>query len=288
MGFYKRLSVKLFGWLAGRTLSNFKSLEPQIRGAGMNILLKVWVSIIYLSVFLAYTLSLVSVFIANMFFEFETTEFVYYAIFIPILVASFTFVILYVYPAQKAKSVKKSIDNNLPFALIHMEAVTSSGIPPEFMFELISRFKEYGKLSEQMGLVVRNIKTFGMSSVSAVYDVAKRTPSKELRQILNGIGSTIERGGDLSRYLKEMSEKTLFDYRMKREKYSKTLSALSDIYTALLITGPLMIISVIVMMNIIGGDIFGLGIAPAIFVMILIITMANIVYLVFLEISCPG
>jgi len=282
---YKKLSLKCFGWLADRSLASFKSLEPPLRSSGINMLLKAWVSIIYFSVFIAYVFSLASVLLLSTVFAFDIIQFIYFTLFLPVLVASLVFVILYLYPAHKAKSIKKSIDANLPFALIHMSAVISSGIPPEFMFELISKFKEYGKLSEQMELIVRNMKTFGMSSVSAITDVANRTPSKELKHILSGIASTIERGGNLVYYLKEMSEKTLFEYRLKKEKYSKTLSTLLDIYTALLITGPLMLISVMVMMNMIGGDVFGMGIDQAMFFMLVFVIAANVLYLVFLEMT---
>jgi flagellar protein FlaJ len=286
--YYKKLSIKYFGKFADRSLNNYDFLEKQLHGAGISMLLKAWVSMIYMTVSLVYVLSLLIVLVVSPFMALGVIDFLYYVIFLPILIASLAFVAMYLYPAQRAKSAKKSIDSNLPFALIHMSAIVSSGIPPEFMFHIMSKFKDYGKITDQMKRIVRNMKTFGMSSVAAVNNVAKTTPSKELRQILGGISSTIEKGGDLSYYLKEMSEKTLFDYRIEREKHSKTLSVLSDVYTALLITGPLMIISVIVMMNMIGGDVFGLTAADAMLLMVAIVAAANIIYLLFLEVTYPG
>ena len=285
---YRKLSVRMFGWLARITENSFSSIEPQLRSAGISMLLRTWVSIVYMTVFLVYSISLALVLSLHLVIGFEGIEMIYYIIFVPVLTASLAFLTIYLYPAQKAKSAAKSIESNLPFALIHMSALSSSGIPPEFMFELLSRFREYGEMSRQMALVSRNIKTFGMSSVAALTNVASTTPSKTLKQILNGIASIIERGGNLEYYLNEMSEKTLFDYRMRREKYSKTLSTLSDVYTALLITAPLMLISVVVMMNMIGGDIFGLGIGESMILMIGFVVAANVIYLAFLEMSYPG
>jgi flagellar protein FlaJ len=285
---YKRLSIRYFGRFADMSLNSYEFLEKQLQGAGISMLLKAWVSMMYMTVLLVYILSLATVLIISPFIAFEVIDFLYYVLFVPILIAALAFVAIYLYPAQRAKSAKKSIDSNLPFALIHMNAIVSSGIPPEFMFSIMSKFRDYGKITDQMRRIVSNMKTFGMSSVAALNNVAKTTPSRELRQILGGISSTIEKGGDLSYYLKEMSEKTLFDYRMQREKHSKTLSVLSDVYTALLITGPLMIIAVIVMMNMIGGDIFGLGAADAMFLMVAIVAAANVVYLLFLEATYPG
>jgi flagellar protein FlaJ len=170
-----------------------------------------------------------------------------------------------------------------------MDSIASSGIPTEFMFELLGNLKEYGEVSRQARLVVRNIKTFGMSSVAALNDVAQRTPSPAFKQVLTGISSTVAKGGNLPDFLGEMSDKNLFDYRIKREQFVKTLATFADIYTAVMIAAPLMMLSVLVMMNIIGGDIFGMTIPDVISLMTYIIIPAmNIGFLAFVHMSYPG
>ncbi len=83
--------------------------------------------------------------------------------------------------------------------------------------------------------------------------------------MLQGIAATIERGGDLAEFLRAMSEKSLFDYRIQRDKYIKSLTTYADIYTAVLVAAPLILLSVLGILNIIGGDILGLGIMDFIF-----------------------
>jgi len=286
---YKRLSLRLFGGIAKATMESFESLGPHLKGANINILLNAWVSMMYLAVILAYVASLVVMLVVSSFLALDLVMTVYYVVFVPVLVASFSFVIFYIYPMQREKGIKKSIDANLPFALIHMDSVSSSGIPPEFMFDLLSRLKEYGDISRQAGLVIRNIKTFGMSSIAAIDDVASRTPSPEFKQILLGMSSTISKGGNLSSYLKEMSDKSLFDYRMRREKYSKTLGTMSDIYTAVMIAAPLIMLSVLVMMNVISGDVFGMRIPDVINLMAYVgIPLINILFITFIHVTHPG
>jgi flagellar protein FlaJ len=286
---YKRLSVKLFGGLAKGSEKSFKSLGPWLKGAGIHMLLKSYISIIYMTTAVAFVVSLVATLTLVPLFVEDLVILVYYVVFAPVLSASFVFLLMYIYPSQRYKSVRRSIDNNLPFALIHMDSISSSGIPTEFMFELLGKLKEYGEVSSQARLVVRNIKTFGMSSVSAINDVAERTPSPALKQVLTGISSTTAKGGNLSGFLKEMSEKNLFDYRLKRERYVKTLSTYADIYTAVLIAAPLMMLSVLVIMNIIGGDVMGMTIPDAIWMMTYIaVPLLNIGFLAFLHTSHPG
>ncbi len=288
-GAYKRLSVRVFGGFAKSSENSFRSIGPWMKGAGIHMLARTYISMIYMTTVLAYIAGLATALVLSSLFVEDLVMMVYYVTFGPVLGASVVFMLLYIYPSSRYKSARRSIDNNLPFALIHMDSISSSGIPTEFMFELLGKLKEYGEISRQSRLVMRNIKTFGMSSISAINDVAEKSPSPAFRQVLTGISSTVGKGGNLSGYLKEMSEKNLFEYRMSREKYVKTLSTYADVYTAVLIAAPLMFLSVLVMMNVIGGDVLGMAIPDFINLMTYVIVPAmNIGFLAFLHTSHPG
>ena len=62
---YKKVSLKVFGRLADRMLSSFEGLKPHLRGSGIGMFLRTWVSIILLSVLVAYLLSLGLFFAVN-------------------------------------------------------------------------------------------------------------------------------------------------------------------------------------------------------------------------------
>jgi archaellum biogenesis protein FlaJ (TadC family) len=286
---YEKTSRAAFGRLVDKYIVNFEPLKRHLRGARINVLLKTWVSVIFFTTMLAYFATLAAVIILGMFIEFFFLLFLVIIVFIPVLGASFTFLLMYMYPIQKARSRANSIENNLPFAVTHMSATASSGIPPEFMFNLIAGFEEYGEISKEAQMVVKNIRSFGSSSVAAMKNVASQTPSKELRDILLGITSTIETGGNLSAYLKEMSDKALFDYRIKREKYLKTLSTYADIYTALLVAAPLFLLSTLATMSIIGGDIMGFSTGEIVMIMTwAVLPIMNTAFLAFIHVTYPG
>ena len=125
--------------------------------------------------------------------------------------------------------------------------------------------------------------------MSAIDDVASKTPSAALKQVLSGISSTTAKGGNLPGFLREMSEKNLFEYRIKREQYVKTLSTLADVYTAVMIAAPLMMLAVLVMMNLIGGDVMGMTIPGAINLMTYVaVPLMNVAFLAFIHFSYPG
>ena len=292
MGFsesYRKLSVKVFGPLVDRTISSFENLRIPLIGSGTSVLLRSWVSMTYMSTALTYISSLLVTFVLSVYLVTDFVIFLYLTLFVPILAAAFIFLGFYLYPSQKARSVQKSIEIDLPFALSHMSAIASSGIPPEFMFQLITGFEEYKGISQEAKMIVRNIKTLGMSSVTAIEDVAKKTPSPALKQVLNGMAITIEKGGNVVRYLKEMADKSLFDYRLKREQYLKTLSTYADIYTALLVAAPLMMLAVLGVMSIIGGEVLGLGIQDMIqLITWVLLPFLNVIFLMFIHITYPG
>jgi flagellar protein FlaJ len=287
---YRKISLILFGDLVEKYIESFKPLEPHIKNANMKILLKTWVSILFFSTFIAFTLSAISIYVVLTYLvQVEAYIYVFSVIFFPVFVGSIVFIIFYLYPVEKERSRQKSIDNNLPFAITHMAAISSSGIPTEFMFELLTGFKEYGEITHDSKLIMRNIKTFGMSSVDAIKDVADRTPAQSFREVLLGIVSTIESGGNMIEYLHGMAEKSLFDYRIKREKYLKTLSTYADIYTALLVAAPLMMLSMLATMSIIGGSVMGMTIDELIMLITwVLLPVLNLAFLAFIHVTYPG
>ncbi|MCK4531241.1 MAG: type II secretion system F family protein [Candidatus Aenigmarchaeota archaeon] len=256
----------------------------------MKVLLKTWVGMLFFTTLLSLVVSFISIFVFLTFLiEVEFYIYIFSVIFFPVFVASIVFIILYLYPVQRENARKKSIENNLPFAITHMAAIASSGIPTEFIFELLTGFEEYGEITEDSKLIMRNIKTFGMSSVDALKDIAERTPSQNFRDILLGIVSTTESGGNMVEYLRQMADKALFDYRIKREKYLKTLSTYADIYTALLVAAPLMMLSLLATMSIIGGTVMGLTINELMLLITwVMLPVLNTGFIIFIHVTYPG
>lgn len=286
---YYKLSDSIFGGLARRYESSFSPIKPFLVSSSMNIVLRTWVSTIFMTSLLALLTAFAFIVMIQVIMGFVVEVLIYLLFFVPVLTASVTFAVMYIYPQQKTRSMEKRIEIDLPFALSHMNAITSSGVPPEYMFELLVGFEEYGAISDQARLVVRNIKEFGMSSVKSLKNVAQRSPSKSLSEVLSGMASTIEKGGNLARYLEEMSEKALFDYRIKREEYMHTLSMYADIYTALLVAAPLMMLAVLAILSMLGGLVFGLTVEQLIMLItFVLLPLMNMIFLLFVHLTYPG
>ena len=175
-------------------------------------------------------------------------------IIVPLSVFSFIFLLFYIYPFPSIAQKKRSIDSNLPFAINHMSAIASSGVPPEKAFEMLVEFGDYGGITEESKMIVRRIKVMGEDITTAIHYVAKKTPSESFKELLYGILSIIESGGNLKDYLEEMSEIALFNYKLSRKRYVETLSTYADIYTVILIAVPMFLVSILAVMNIVPGS----------------------------------
>jgi flagellar protein FlaJ len=189
---------------------------------------------------------------------------------------------------MRAKSRKRSINTNLPFAIDHMSSVISSGVSPATMFKLISNSKEYGEISIEIDKVSNYVEFFGYDILTALRAVALITPSEEFKEFIDGFVSTIETGGDLKGYLAQKSSEALLNYRLERQKYVEALSTYSDIYTGVLIAAPLFFVIALSLVSVIGGNIGGFSVGTIIsFGTYLIIPLLNMAFLIFLEASQP-
>jgi flagellar protein FlaJ len=283
--YYKKIAIKLFGWLPKKYPEITKSLKSTIPKSGLTISTKNYVSIVSLLTFTVYLLSLMILMVLNLIvLSLNIFLMISTIIFIPLLIGAVVFIFGFFYPHQKVLSRGRNIDSNLPFAIAHMGAIAASGIPPSAIFKLLSKFKEYGVLSEEMQKIVRNIEAFGLDPMSAMKEVAKRTPSGKFKQLLLGLVSTIESGGDLKTYLKNAGEQSVFRWRMKREKYLQQLSTYAEFYTGLLIAAPLFIISLFSVMYMIQPELGGFDILQIMKISIYaLIPLLNLGFLAFLQ-----
>lgn len=284
---YSNIAHRIFGWVPERFPSILKLVEFTLPKSGIDIPKKTYISIVCLTVFLTYLVSLVvSISLLLTFFKLEILMATLIIVFAPFITGILTFMIGMFYPYQKVMSRKKSISTNLPFAIAHMGAIAASGVPPTVVFKLLSRFEEYDVLAEEMKKITRNIEVFGLDPMSAIREVAKRTPSGKLRQLLLGLVSTMEGGGNIKTYLKNAGEQALFTWRMKRQKYVQQLSTYAEFYTGLLIAAPLFLISLFSVMYMIQPQLGGFDILKLMKLSIyLVVPGLNVGFLVFLQLT---
>ena len=195
-----------------------------------------------------------------------------------------TFAAMYLYPSLERKSAEGKIDIELPFAAIHMAAISGSMINPIKIFEIVINTKEYPAIEKEFTKILNNINVYGSDLVGALKDGAKNTSSKKLSEMLNGLSTTINSGGDLPKFFDKRSQTLLFEYKINREKSSKAAETFMDIYISVVIAAPMVLMLLLMMMKISGLGL-NISVSAITLIMVLGVTMINIVFITFLHVK---
>ncbi len=195
-----------------------------------------------------------------------------------------TLLAMYIYPTLEKQSIENKINQELPFAAIHMSSISGSMIEPSKIFSVIISTGEYPYLNKEFTKLLNEVNVFGYDLVTALRNIAFNSPSKKLSELLNGLATTITSGGDLSEFFDKRSQTLLFDYRIEREKATKSAETFMDIYISVVIASPMILMLLLIMMKISGLGI-SLSTTAISLLMVAGVAIVNIIFLVFLQLK---
>jgi flagellar protein FlaJ len=284
------VAYQVMGDKSDRFMPLFKDLERTLQQSGLRINFKAYVSLTVLSSLLitasvAIVLPVMLVVVSNMalasalLFGFGGALFTW----------AFTIIGFYLYPVYCADKHKRELDDELPFTSGYMAILASAGVSPEKIFYSLSNLDVPLAASTEAKEVIKNINLFGLDIISALEKTSSRTPSKKFRDTLEGIISTIHTGGNLGGFLREKFRTAMKLKKLNLKKYSDNLSVLSEVYVALLLTGPLLLVIMVSVMSVLGGG--GLGLlSPDLLLSLLtylLIPVCAVIFLIILDSTSP-
>jgi len=197
-----------------------------------------------------------------------------------------TFLIGYSYPSMERQHLENRIDQELPFAVINMSAISGSMVEPSKIFNIMILTKEYPFLEKEFIKLINEINILGYDLVTALKNNALNSPSKKLAELYNGLATTIDSGGNLPDFFDKRSQTLLFDYKIERQKQTRASETFMDIYISVVIAAPMILMLLLMMIKISG---LGLSISATMItvVMTLGVTTINVVFLTFLHLKQP-
>lgn len=276
----------LFGPTVDKYSDHFENIRDDMKQGGMDILFRTYISKIFLYTFAALFMGIFMGTTYTLINSPSMGRALRLSLGMPLALSVLVFGFMYMYPSQLAKRRQKNIEENLPFALNHLSAIATSGIPPSSMFELLSGFDEYGGIAEEAGEISRRVNVFGEDLTTALREVAERSPSEDWEEVLYGILSTVETGGNLDDFMEQKAEEALFDFKMEKEREIERLSTYASFYTAILIAAPVFLVVILAVMNLLGGQLLGFAIRDLMWLGIhIIIPVINILFIIFLTIK---
>lgn len=238
---YTSLCFRVFSKISRSVSPYFLDMKGDIQKSGIQYTLDEYLSIAFFTTIVTFVIEAVGLsFIFGLIVD--PILAVLMGLLLAIAISGLLFFLFYSYPATIAKTKEHRIKKALPFAVSYLATISSSRLPPIIFFKTIANFDEFGEIAKEAKNIVRNVELFGMTTTAAIKKQARRTPSKDLRELLWSMNTIMVSGGDLTSFLKQKSEEFMNAYRRRIRKYSQDLSLYVEIYLTLIITGSIFFI----------------------------------------------
>lgn len=249
--FFGKTGTKFFG-------SQLQPLKELCEKSNLPIIYETYVGQIFFYCFISMNVFLV--YFLYLFLIFWGSTFLLAIASAAILTFTLTFIlatIFYMYPFLKYQRQKDDLDRNMVFGVSYMNIISRSGVPLQKTILFTSREKELGEFSNEFERAHKYLYFTGKDIVSALKEIAKRTPSEKFKNFAEGLAATMSSGSDLNKYLAEETKKEIETYRERGKKYISIMSTFADIYIIMLLIAPLCVVTIFSIFSIIDTSFIG-------------------------------
>jgi len=227
------------------------SLESKLKQAGMLVHYEAYVCGIVLMSLVGGIIGVVFGASLSLVFKMEPPEL---AVMFPIILGSVLsqgiFGFMMMYPNFNIKSRATKISAELPYYIGYMATLAASGLGLEGVFKAISREESKEELVKDAKLIARNLEVLGMDIITALKDLIQRTPPGGYNELLEGLVSTVESGGDMREYFSATGKVQMEEKKLLLKKMTSSLGIVAEMYTILMIVFPLLAVIMLSIMAI--------------------------------------
>jgi len=284
------LAYRTIGERTARFLPLFRDVDENLRKSGIMTSFKAYVSLcilttLFASVFTLILVPLISISILH--FSFYSS--ILFGVGISLLVGASIVIGFYVYPLYRADNLKRTLEDGLPFTTGYMEILARAGVPPYRIFRSLAQVDAPLAVSREARVITRDVELFGFDVVSALEVASKRSPSEKFKELLEGFIATAHSGGNLANYLRARSRQYMKLNRIALRKFSDNLGVLSEFYVTMLVAGPLILVVMLGVMAMLGGNWSGLFNSHLMLYLLtyLGIPVGSIIFLIILDAVSP-
>lgn len=244
-------------------LPKLAALENKLEKAGKPIPFEVYVAGIVLMSAIGGIVGVAIGIVFSLLINIHPVEFGYVLPFFTGVAAfQMTFGILYIAPGFSIGARRKKFAEELPYFMGYMATLASSGLTLEGIFKAIAKEQTKEEVVLAARYVVRNIDVFGMDIITAIVDLIRRSPSESFTELLEGLISTVQTGGNLKQYFTATAKVHMEEKKLMLKRMTESLGIVSEMYTILLVVFPLMATIMFSIMAIMspGGGFMGMDI----------------------------
>jgi len=175
-------------------------------------------------------------------------------IFSLIIFGGLTYAVFIMYPSVEAGNRRRNIDASLPYAINYVTSMSTAGITPAEVFRLLGDSPIYGESSVEARYIAREIDIFGRDLIDALRLVSSSTPSKRMKEFLQGAMASIASGGNLTDYFRTKADQYALENRQTQKLFLDTLGLIAESYVTAMVAGTLFLIILQSIMSVMSGD----------------------------------
>jgi flagellar protein FlaJ len=136
-------------------------------------------------------------------------------------------------PIIASSTSKMRAERNMPLFLTELAALSTSEMPIDKIFYVMSQKVEYGQLAEDSKRIYRLIKFYHVAAGDACRFVAARTPSPMEADFFSRLSHSMEVGENLARFMKNEHEVIMDEYTLKADSSLKDLDFVKELFTGI-------------------------------------------------------
>ena len=252
-------AYQLVGQKAARLFPLFKDIGASLKKSGMKTNFKAYASTTILaSLLMSASIMLVVPSLLFFIFNLSLVLSLLFGLGISLLAGAGTVIVFYAYPSYLADTLKRGLEEDLPFTAGYMSILAGAGVPPDVVWRSLAKIEASLAVSKVAKNVVRDVELFGFDIISALENTSKRTPSEKFKELVEGFISLVHSGGNLEKYLRNRSQQYMKLKQIALKRFSDTLAVLAEFYVTLMVAGSLIFVVMLSVMAMLGSG----GIGP--------------------------
>jgi flagellar protein FlaJ len=176
-----------------------------------------------------------------------------YSAIISVIIFLVTILVGYSIPYIMADNRGRIIDATLPNIANFMSILATTGMTTGNIISSLGRVSERFNVKKEMDLMITDIEILGYDVHKAIRHAYDVSSSRDFANLLFGVVSTSQMGGDLASYLKNQAEKNTNKRLLSMRGFIDTLAIIAEGYITIMVVGPLMLLVMLTVMSFIGG-----------------------------------
>ena len=209
---------------------------------------------------------------------------IFITIFSLLVFGGLTYLAFILYPGLEAGNRRRNIDASLPYAINYITSMSTAGITPAEVFRLLGSSPIYGQSAVEARYIAREIDIFGRDLIDALRLVSASTPSRRMKEFLQGTMASVSSGGNITEYFRTKAEQYALENRQTQKLFLETLALVSESYVTAMVAGTLFLIILQSIMSVLSGDNRPMFLYAVIYIMI---PLGSIMFVIMISSMTP-